>query len=45
MGQTDRIEGVPVSLLLFLGPYTSWLMLCMFNSLLAVAATCLGADN
>lgn len=34
-----------MSFLLFLGPQTSWLTLCMFNSLLAVAATCLGADN
>lgn len=28
-----------------LGPWASWLMLCMFNPLLAVAAACLGADN
>lgn len=45
VGQTVDAEGFPVSLLLFLGPQTSWLTLCMFNSLLAVAVTCLGADN
>lgn len=43
MGRTEL--RVPMSCLLFLGPQNSWLTLCMFNSLLAVAATCLGADN